>query len=65
MNCCKPPQPVHVPGTKRGEEMVLRDGREPGREKGQKAHRVARDATSICARARGPIHPAMPHLPPA
>ena len=60
----KPPEPVHVPGIHKGEEHVLEKGREPGRgEKG--AYRSARDSTSINAAKHGPIHPAMPSIPPA
>ena len=53
--------PSHTPGTTRGEEMVLKKGPEPGRETGT---RTARDATSISAKARDPIDPRMPHMPP-
>lgn len=51
----------HTPGTTRGEEMVMKKGPEPGREKGM---RTARDSTSVNAKARDPIDPRMPHLPP-
>ena len=54
--------PSHTPGTTRGEEEVLKRGPEPGRETGT---RTARDSTSINAKARDPIDPRMPHLPPA
>jgi hypothetical protein len=59
-----PDLPAHTPGTPKGEELVRRHGREPGR---QNAHlgRTARDATSINPAARAPIDPRMPHLPPA
>jgi hypothetical protein len=60
----KPPAPVHVAGTNRGEMLSLEKGKEPGRGKG-KNYRTARDSTSINASARDPIHPAMPNLPPA
>lgn len=56
--------PAHTPGTPKGEEMVLRKGREPGRDN-PRFSRDARDATGINAKARGPIDPRMPHLPPA
>ena len=59
----KPVQPVHSPGTKRGEEMALQHGQEPGR--GRKIYSSARDSTGINAEAKGPIHPAMPSIPPA
>jgi hypothetical protein len=42
----KPPQPVHVPGTFKGEELALRKGREAGRG-AQRYYRDARDSTSI------------------
>jgi hypothetical protein len=58
------PQPIHVPGTGRGEQMVLDKGKEAGR--GQTPHsRSARDSTGINAKDREPIDPAMPHIPPA
>lgn len=53
--------PSHTPGTTRGEEEVIKQGPEPGRGTGT---RTARDATSINAKARDPIDPRMPHLPP-
>jgi hypothetical protein len=56
--------PSHTPGTPRGEELVRKGGREPGRD-GPDQGRTARDATSINADARAPIDPRMPHLPPA
>ncbi len=60
------PQPVHVPGTMRGEEMVLNQGREPGRgHHGSRDYRCARDSTGISAAKRRPIHPDMPNLPPS
>jgi len=58
-----PPQPIHIPGTGRGEQMVLDKGKEPGRTKGN-CH-TARDSTGINAKQRGPIVPGMPHIPPA
>ena len=57
-------QPVHVPGTIKGEETVLRDGREPGRGKGRQ-YRSGRDSTGINARHKEPILPTMPNIPPA
>lgn len=60
----RPPQPVHVPGTNRGEEMVLKKGREPGRG-GGRGYRSARDSTGIQAGKRKPIDPRMPSIPPA
>lgn len=59
-----PPEPVHVPGIARGEEYVLKKGREHGRgSPGQ--YRSARDSTSINPEKHAPIHPAMPSIPPA
>jgi hypothetical protein len=60
----RPPQPVHVAGTLKGEEVVLRKGREPGRRAG-KQYRSARDSTGINPASRQPIDPAMPSIPPA
>ncbi len=54
---------AHTPGTPRGEERVQKEGREPGREH-PRLGRTARDSTSINPRARDPIDPRMPHLPP-
>ena len=60
------PQPVHIPGTNKGEEMVLHKGREPGRQQeNTRNYRTARDSTGINARKRGPINAAMPSMPPA
>ena len=56
--------PSHTPGTPKGEEMIAREGREPGRDD-PRAVRTARDSTSINAHAMGPIDPRMPHIPPA
>jgi hypothetical protein len=59
-----PDLPAHTPGTPNGEERVERHGLEAGRQHGQ-PHRTARDSTSINARAREPIDPQMPEMPPA
>lgn len=59
-----PDLPAHTPGTPKGEERVHRHGREPGRGDA-KAHRTARDSTSINPEAHGPIDPRMPQMPPA
>ncbi len=60
------PQPVHVPGTMKGEEMVVKQGSEPGRGAAQgRSYRSARDSTGINAHLRQPIHPSMPNLPPS
>lgn len=53
--------PSHTMGTHRGEKRAT-DEREPGRE-GRTA--TARSATSINPKARMPIDPRMPHMPPA
>jgi len=60
-----PPKDIctHIPGTNKGEEWVGKKGRqEPGRGNGG---RTARDSTSINPKAKNPIDPRMPHLPPA
>ena len=59
-----PPQPVHIAGTIRGEELALRKGREPGRGE-RKQYRSSRDSTGINAQDEAPIDPAMPNIPPA
>jgi hypothetical protein len=63
-NEVRPDLPAHTPGTPKGEEVVIRHGREPGRGD-PRAHRTARDSTSVNPEAHGPIDPRMPHLPPA
>jgi hypothetical protein len=60
----KNPQPVHVPGTPKGEELALK-GREPGRDPNRKYYRSARDSTGINADKREPIVPGMANIPPA
>jgi hypothetical protein len=55
--------PTHTPGTEKGEEWVIKHGREPGRDDPE-ATRTARDSTSINAQSRRPIDPRMPHIPP-
>jgi hypothetical protein len=65
MSHSKPPHPVHIPGTIKGEELALHK-KEPGRGEGDKrGYRSARDATGINARGRQPIAPGMPNIPPA
>jgi hypothetical protein len=64
MNDRKNPQPVHVPGTAKGEQLALEKGKEPGRG-GNRTYRGSRDSTGINPEARRPIHPAMPSIPPA
>ena len=58
------PEPIHVPGMARGEEMALKKGREAGRG-GRREYRSARDSTGINAQLREPILSSMPNLPPA
>jgi len=60
----EPPKPVHVPGTRRGEEAALEE-REPGRGEDRRYYRSARDSTGINPDLHGPIHPDMPSIPPA
>jgi len=55
--------PAHTPGVHKGEQWVRMFGRERGRRKGH--GRAARDSTSVNPRARNPIDPKMPQLPPA
>jgi hypothetical protein len=59
-----PPNPVHVAGILRGEELALRKGKEPGRGD-QRRYRWARDATGINPESEKPIDPTMPYIPPA
>jgi hypothetical protein len=61
----EPPKGTHVAGTQRGEELVRDKGREPGRDSGGSSYRTARDSTGLNAKARGPIDPRMPNIPPA
>ena len=61
----RPPKPVHIPGTNRGEELIRQHGREPGRRKDRRFYRDARDSTGLCADEREPIDPRMPEMPPA
>ena len=65
MSNSDPPKPVHIPGTGKGEEQVKDKGREPGRGRGHRDYRQARDSTSINAEDRAPILPEMPNIPPA
>jgi hypothetical protein len=58
-----PPEPVHVPGMHKGEELVLEKGHEAGRGC-PKYYRTSRDSTSINPEMAGPIDPAMPEIPP-
>lgn len=62
----KPPDPVHIEGTTKGEELARKEGREPGRRRsGAGGYRSSRDSTGIAAEGRKPIHPDMPDIPPA
>jgi hypothetical protein len=60
----RPDLPSHTAGTPKGEERVIKDGREAGR-RDRPPHRTARDSTSINANLREPIDPRMPKMPPA
>jgi len=61
----QPPQPVHIPGTVKGEELALTK-KEPGRKIANgRNYRTARDSTGINAHSREPIDPSMPNIPPA
>ena len=61
----QPPQPVHIPGTSKGEELALHD-KEPGRKSANtRNYRTARDSTGINPEQRDPIDPSMPYIPPA
>jgi hypothetical protein len=60
-----PPEPTHVAGTQKGEELSQKRGQEPGREANAHGYRHARDATSINPKQREPIDPRMPEIPPA
>jgi len=53
----RPDKPSHTPGTPKGENRAapLKD----------RMTRKANDATGIRVEDRKPIHPKMPHLPPA
>lgn len=61
-----PPEPTHVKGAAKGEELASTHGREPGRSPDGKApYRNYRDSTGIDPEGRAPIDPAMPQMPPA
>ncbi len=66
-----PPNPVHTPGTDKGEEKTRTDGKEPGRHDtgttGQ-ANRpsgktTARDVTGVNPDNENPVDPASPNIP--
>ena len=67
------PEPIHQPGTSRGEEQIEKLGREPGREKsgggssgaGRPAGKATpRFVTGINPDDRKPIDPNSVYLPP-
>jgi hypothetical protein len=53
----KPDTSAHPTGIRKGESRA--------RPLAQRPTRVAKDATGINPEQRGPIHPKMPHMPPA
>ena len=56
-----PPVPVHVPGTRKGEEASLQEEQQKS---GQPTHTsTARDFTGINPKERNPIDPRMPTIP--
>lgn len=59
----RPPEPVHIQGIHKGEELALDKGREAGPDGIQ--YRVARHSTGINPEYHMPIHPAMPNIPTA
>jgi len=60
----RPDAPSHTRGTRKGEERVIKEGKEPGRDH-RGIDRTARDSTGINSEKMGPIDPRMPHFPPA
>lgn len=59
-----PPQPNHIAGVPKGEELVQKARESGRRSRWSRAYRTARDATSINPGKHGPVLPVMPHLPP-
>lgn len=57
-----PPEPVHQPGTTRGEDVARKQGKEAGREDTETTPRFS---TGINPNNRKPIDPKSPYLPPA
>lgn len=53
----RPVTPSHAIGIRKGESRAEPPAKRPTRK--------AQDATGINLEQRGPIHPKMPHLPPA
>lgn len=65
-----PDTPAHTPGTAKGEEKVMNEGKEPGRQDTGGEDRpagtsTARNSTSVNAEGMEPIDPKMPNMPPA
>ncbi len=67
-----PEAPAHTPGTAKGEEKVMNEGKEPGRLDTNEAGAdrpagtsTARNSTSVNAEEMEPIDPEMPNMPPA
>jgi hypothetical protein len=65
-----PPEPDHHPGTRKGEEIVEEEGKEPGRKDTgttgadrPAGESTARDSTRI--NPQDPIDPESPKMPPA
>jgi hypothetical protein len=63
---------AHTPGTRKGEEIVDEEGKEPGRhDQGSTGAnrpaggRTARDSTAINPEDAEPRHPESPKMPPA
>jgi hypothetical protein len=52
-----PDTPAHATGIRQGESRATPLAERPTR--------TAKDATGVNLEQRGPIHPKMPHLPPA
>lgn len=53
----RPDTPAHPTGVRKSESRT--------RPLAERPTRVAKDATGVNLEQRGPIHPKMPHLPPA
>ncbi len=67
-----PDAPTRTPGMAKGEEQIENQGKEPGRidtgtndEGRPTAITTARNSSSVNAKEREPIDPAMPNMPPA
>lgn len=67
-----PDASAHTPGTAKGEEKIMNEGKEPGRHdtgdagEGRPAGTsTARNSTSVNAEEMEPIDPNMPNMPPA